>query len=315
MKASPRKRILFLLAIFCVLLGVGALLYYPAQELVAKSQRNQEIQQFQQAVAEGKAEAAEEAVSGQVQVPYPELLKRMQEYNKQLFETGHSGLTDAFSYTQSAFDLQQWGIPSEVIGVLTIPAMGEELPVYLGATQENLSRGVAVLGQTSMPVGGLNTNCVIAGHRGWMGNAFFREIERLEKGDTVYLTTYWGEKTYRVVDVAIILPDDTQAIKTQAGRELLTLLTCHPYAVGTHRYVVYCEAAQPQLEPSETLEAPSEPVTAPEPDTTSAADTIPPTVQVADDSVQRIQLERWLPFLAIPLLILAAAVLLWPRKK
>lgn len=315
MKASPRKRILLLLAIFCVLLGVGALLYYPAQELVAKSQRNQEIQQFQQAVAEGKAETAEEAVSGQVQAPYPELLKRMQEYNKQLFETGHSGLTDAFSYTQSAFDLQQWGIPSEVIGVLTIPAMGEELPVYLGATQENLSRGVAVLGQTSMPVGGLNTNCVIAGHRGWMGNAFFREIESLEKGDTVYLTTYWGEKTYRVVEIAIILPDDTQAIMTQAGRELLTLLTCHPYTVGTHRYVVYCEAERTQVEPPETSEAPTEPVTAPEPNPTSAADTICPTTQVADDSVRRIQLERWLPFLAVPLLILAAVVLLWPRKK
>lgn len=315
MKASPHKRLLLLLAALCILLGVGAVLYYPAQELITRSQRNREIQQFQQAVAEGKAKAAEQAASGQAQVVYPELLARMQEYNRQLFETGHSGLKDAFSYTQAAFDLQQWGIPSEVIGVLTIPAMGEELPVYLGATQENLSRGVAVLGQTSMPVGGLNTNCVIAGHRGWMGNAFFREIERLEKGDAVYLTTYWGEKTYRVVDISIILPDDTQAIKTQAGRELLTLLTCHPYTVGTHRYVVYCEAEQTPVEPPETSEAPTEPVTAPEPDPTSAADTICPTTEVADDSVRRIQLERWLPFLAVPLLIVAAVVLLWPRKK
>lgn len=310
------RKCLGALAVLCLLLGVAAVLYYPAQALLEQKQRSQEILQFQQAVTAGKIQAADQSLPGQTPVAYPELLERMQEYNKQLFETGHSGLTDAFSYTQSAFDLQQWGIPSEVIGVLTIPAMGEELPVYLGATQENLSRGVAVLGQTSMPVGGLNTNCVIAGHRGWMGNAFFREIESLEKGDAVYLTTYWGEKTYRVVDIAIILPDDTQAIKTQAGRELLTLITCHPYTVGTHRYVVYCEAEQPQLEPSETAEALTEPVTDEETDPTSSGDTvISPTIQVADDSVRRIQLERWLPFLAVPLLIVAAVVLLWPRKK
>lgn len=99
-----------------------------------------------------------------------------------------------------------------------------------------------MLGNTSAPIGGDNTNCVIAGHRGWKGADYFRHIDKLTVGDEVVITTLWETLTYTVADIQIIQPHEIERIKIQQGRDLLTLLTCHPYASGgKQRYVVYCE--------------------------------------------------------------------------
>ena len=130
----------------------------------------------------------------------------------------------------------------EIIGVLEIPALELVMPVYLGASDPHLAAGAAVLGNTSVPIGGINTNCVIAGHRGWHGADYFRHIDRLQAGDMVTITNLWETLTYAVVDVKIIQPDQVDKIKIQPGRDLLTLITCHPYASGgRQRLVVYCE--------------------------------------------------------------------------
>jgi LPXTG-site transpeptidase (sortase) family protein len=86
---------------------------------------------------------------------------------------------------------------------------------------------------------------VIAGHRGWRGADYFRHIDKLAVGDTVTLTNLWGTLTYTVADIQIIQPHEVERIKIQPNRDLLTLLTCHPYASGgRQRYVVYCERTE-----------------------------------------------------------------------
>ena len=83
---------------------------------------------------------------------------------------------------------------------------------------------------------------VIASHRGWRGADYFRHIDKLAVGDTVKLTNLWETLTYTVADIQIIQPHEVDKIKIQQGRDLLTLLTCHPYASGgRQRVVVYCE--------------------------------------------------------------------------
>lgn len=120
------------------------------------------------------------------------------------------------------------------------------MPVYLGASDAHLAAGAAVLGNTSAPIGGGNTNSVIAGHRGWRGADYFRHIDRLQVGDTVQVTSLWETLTYAVADIQIIQPHEVDKIKIQQGRDLLTLITCHPYASGgKQRYVVYCERVMP----------------------------------------------------------------------
>lgn len=177
---------------------------------------------------------------------YPELLAALQEYNRQLYAEKQCNLTDLGACEEPAADLTAYGIEDEIIGVLEIPTMELTMPVYLGASDEHLAAGAAVLGNTSAPIGGDNTNCVIAGHRGWRGADYFRHIDCLQAGDTVTLTNLWETLTYTVADIQIIQPHEVDKIKIQQGRDLLTLLTCHPYASGgRERYVVYCENCSP----------------------------------------------------------------------
>ena len=173
---------------------------------------------------------------------YPELLAVLREYNQRIYAEKQSGLVDLEACEAPASDLTAYGIADEIIGVLEIPAMELTMPVYLGASDAHLAAGAAVLGNTSAPIGGDNTNCVIAGHRGWRGADYFRHIDRLQVGDTVKLTNLWEILTYTVTDIEIIQPHEVDKIKIQQSRDLLTLLTCHPYASGgKQRYVVYCE--------------------------------------------------------------------------
>lgn len=176
---------------------------------------------------------------------YPELLAELQAYNQRIYTEKQSGLVDLEACEEPAVDLTAYGIDDEIIGVLEIPTMELTMPVYLGASDAHLAAGAAALGNTSAPIGGDNTNCVIAGHRGWRGADYFRHIDKLAVGDTVKLTNLWETLTYTAADIQIIQPHEVEKIKIQQGRDLLTLLTCHPYASGgRQRYVVYCERTE-----------------------------------------------------------------------
>ena len=122
---------------------------------------------------------------------YPELLAELQAYNQRIYTEKQSGLVDLEACEEPAVDLTAYGIDDEIIGVLEIPAMDLTMPIYLGASDSHLAAGAAVLGNTSAPIGGDNTNCVIAGHRGWRGADYFRHIDKLAVGDTVKLTNLW----------------------------------------------------------------------------------------------------------------------------
>ena len=177
---------------------------------------------------------------------YPELLADLQAYNQRIYAERQSSLVDLEACEEPAVDLTAYGIEDEIIGVLEIPVMELTMPVYLGASDAHLAAGAAVLGNTSAPIGGDSANCVIAGHRGWKGADYFRHIDRLQVGDTVTLTNLWETLTYTVADIQIIQPHEVDKIKIQPSRDLLTLITCHPYASGgKQRYVVYCERVLP----------------------------------------------------------------------
>ena len=176
---------------------------------------------------------------------YPELWADMVRYNEAIYTQGQAGLSCEYDYQKPSFTLTQYGLADEVFGVISIPAMELEMPIFLGATEQHMAEGAAHLSQTSLPIGGTNTNSVIAGHRGYNGASYFRYIDKLKVGDAVYITNLWERLTYRVCEIKIIDPHDVTEILIQPGRELLTLLSCHPYASGgRQRYVVYCERVE-----------------------------------------------------------------------
>lgn len=188
---------------------------------------------------------------------FPELHQAMEAYNSSLFTQEQAGLTGPAAYEAPGIDLSNYGLEvSNSVGYLHIPAIDVTLPLYLGASKAHMALGATVLGQTSLPIGGDNTNCVIAAHRGYSGIPYFREIEQLQVGDLVEVTNPWETLRYAVSAIAIILPDDVEAVKIQPGRDMITLLTCHPYRISTHRYLVYCQ----RIPDAETAPQAAEPV-------------------------------------------------------
>lgn len=174
--------------------------------------------------------------------PYGKLYEAMAEYNERIYAEEQKGLSDPWAYEAAGIDLPAYGFEDGVAAVLSIPAIELEMPVYLGASYDNMAAGAAVLGQTSLPIGGDNTNCVIAGHRGWNGAAYFLNIDKLQEGDEIQLINLWETMNYTVTEIRIIEPTDIKQVLIQEDRELLTLMSCHPYASGgKYRYLVFCE--------------------------------------------------------------------------
>ena len=279
---------------------------------------------------EAEVEAGTNAATAtESKTAYADLLSAMRAYNQEIYENGQSGLVDAWSFQDSAFDLSDYGVETEIIGYVTIPSMDSELPIYLGATSANMRKGAVNLGQTSLPIGGENTNCVLAAHRGYSGIAFWRDIEKISIGDYVYVTNLWEELTYQVYSIEIIYPDDIDKILIQEGRDLLTLVTCHPYGGnGIYRYVVYCERVETQVtepEPdSKTEESGSAVVeleiteTAAETETQSDGSIITPDDYTFESSEDRIEAELALQKIGIALVAamlagILIAVIRWVR--
>ncbi len=171
-----------------------------------------------------------------------EARRRFESYNERV-RTGQAGaINDPFTTADAAGLGLETG-QDDLIGSISIPKMGCNLPLYFGASEENMAKGAAVVAGTSLPLGQADSNCVVAAHRGWTTAAMFRDIEELALGDDVYVTNFWETLHYRVAQVVVVSPDDASACAVQEGRDLLTLLTCHPYGVhpSPSRMLVYCE--------------------------------------------------------------------------
>ena len=257
MSESKRKIFFAILAVLLLLSGCIILLYPSLNGLWVDYTMRRNAEAFRSYVVLSQGVPEQEAshvvnpqpepTQPQSQLPseHPQLWLDMKTYNEAIFREGQESLSNPTAYEESSFYLADYGLESEVFGVLSIPRLSLEMPIYLGASKQNMANGATVMGQTSLPIGGSNTNCVLAGHRGWNGAAYFLYINQLEPGDTVTVTNLWETLTYEVVETQIISPNDVDAIHIQPNRELLTLLTCHPPASGgKQRYLVFCERVQ-----------------------------------------------------------------------
>ena len=119
----------------------------------------------------------------------------MVRYNETIYTQGQTGLSCEYDYQKPSFRLSDYGIGDEVFGVISIPVMELEMPIFLGATEQHMADGAAHLSQTSLPIGGENTNCVIAGHRGYNGASYFRYIDKLKVEGLCFLQNREGLAT------------------------------------------------------------------------------------------------------------------------
>ena len=193
------------------------------------------------------------------------------------------------------------------------------MPIFLGASYNNMASGAAQLGQTSMPIGGKNTNCVIAGHRGWNGSRYFVDIELMERGDMVYIDNLWGTLLYKVTDIKIIEPSDINSILIQKNKDMVTLITCHPYLENNYRYAVFAERTYDDAQPENDASVDGNNIKSNERASTSAAageNTAPENTIAENRSVSELRLgaER-MSYVIVPIILIILAVSLFVINK
>lgn len=228
------------ISIVLILVGLSLSLYSPVCQYYYTVRVEKTINEFENRIKNAGISNEKESEETENHA-FDQLYRLIVQYNKKLYETKQKNLIDPFSYEQVDFNLKQFGFEDDMIGYITIPKIDIKLPIYLGANKENMKKGAVHLTQTSLPIGGLNTNAVIAAHRGINTAAMFREIQKLEINDEITITNFRETLVYRVTKVKIINPTDIDEIFIQDGRDLVTLITCHPYRHNYQRYVVYCE--------------------------------------------------------------------------
>ena len=141
---------------------------------------------------------------------------------------------DRFPSDESTLDVTGTGI----MGYITIEKIGVELPIYHGTSDAVLQVAAGHLEGTSLPVGGASTHAVISAHRGLPSAKLFTNLDQLEVGDTFTITVLDRTLTYEVDNIFIILPTETDSLKVVDGKDYVTLMTCTPYGINTHRLLV-----------------------------------------------------------------------------
>lgn len=216
--------------IVIILFGAGVLLFcYPfiSNYLVSRNQLR-EIEVYEKAVED--TDDATLAIA----------LKEAQEYNESLL--GKGMVKDPFADDEETEDTEYEDLlninGNSVMGSIEIPVINITLPIYHGTSDEILQEGVGHLNKTSLPVGGKGTHAIIAGHSGLPNAKIFTDLDLLEIGDVFYIHCLNETLAYKVDQIKVVEPDDTDDLAIDPNQDYVTLVTCTPYGVNSHRLLV-----------------------------------------------------------------------------
>lgn len=137
---------------------------------------------------------------------------------------------------------------------LAIPSIDVRLPVYHGTSEATLQKGLGHLYGSALPTGGEGFHSVITGHTGLTTATLFDDLVDVQIGDAIYVSTFGERMKYQVYGTEIVLPDETDSLRAEAGRDLLTLVTCTPYGINTHRLLVHAERVPMDPEEAQVLD-------------------------------------------------------------
>lgn len=236
-----RRKLVFFLSL---VLGLGVVNYPAVSQWVNQKSQSRTVEQYTQQISAISAEKKRE------------ILQQAYEYNEQLAQN-HQQLQDGFTAEQkndaryeSLLSLSEDGM----MGYINIPAIAVELPIYHGTDSMVLQKGVGHVIQSSLPVGGNNTHAVLSAHTGLADKTLFTDLDQLQVGDRFTLQILDETLTYEVENIVTVLPYETDRLNIQPGRDLVTLVTCTPYGINSHRLLVtgerIVEGAQEDAQPA-----------------------------------------------------------------
>lgn len=237
-----------LLAVVLFILGVGIFSYpFVASWLYQKSALQVQVE-YQEAVDTIDPERLSS------------LLQGAREYNEALLTAGVI-LTEPFDPDRYDVDAMYMKLPTDnpEIGYVTIPKLNVTLPIFHTTTNEVLAIGAGHIPHTSLPVGGPDTHSAISAHCGLPNAEMFTHLDTLQKGNTFQIGILGLTLTYRVYDIEVVLPDEIDSLAIQPGKDLVTLITCTPIGINSHRLLVHGERI-PNEVVTQVLEEEPEPI-------------------------------------------------------
>lgn len=211
------------------------------------------------------AENSEDVVAGWPAIQVDRALAAARDYNRRLAEAPQSLLETAVTDANGAVAMTSGSSSSDasaqvrssaaatsspgdydgllntgngVMGTVRIPKISVDLPIYHGTSATALTSGIGHLQGSSLPVGGASTHAVLTGHRGLIKAAMFTRLDEMREGDEFFIDVLGKSLRYRVDRIAVIDPDDTTRLTVTPGEDRVTLMTCTPYGVNTHRLLV-----------------------------------------------------------------------------
>lgn len=219
--------------IFCVIIfitGLGIASYPFISNMVAQRHASQVVKDYETNVEEMDEEKID--VMKEAAKKYNEQLSNVVSVDDEN-ENNEQG--------ESYVDLLNIG---ESLGYITIPKIDVNLPIYNGTSQDVLSKGVGHMEQSSYPLGGVSTHCVLTGHRGLPSAVLFTDLDKLEIGDEFYLHVLDEILAYKVDQIKVVEPNESGDLEIIDGKDYCTLVTCTPYAINSHRLLVRGERTE-----------------------------------------------------------------------
>lgn len=226
-----KQKILTILAIMVFLVGLS-LLAYPAVSNLLYEKDQEELMEHYDSIVRENLTADEQAAE----------LQECMDYNRGLLQGGVL-LTDPFDKSQLDPSAMPYAGLLNVdqeggMAYLRIPAIDVELMIYHGTEEEVLQKGVGHLQGSSLPVGGTGTHCVLSAHTGLNDKKLFTDLDQLKNGDIFYIHVLGEILAYQVDQIRVVLPEETEDLKINAQEDYVTLVTCTPYGINTHRLLV-----------------------------------------------------------------------------
>ncbi|EGP5278768.1 class C sortase [Enterococcus faecium] len=224
---KPKKRkLLDLLMLFLLLSGIGILAYPFVSDALNNYLDQQIISHYQQ-----QAVKENEAVMAKIQ-------ENMTKKNQQLAKKGGNPGVDPFTKKKEPVKKDRTYFEKHTIGILTIPKINVNLPIFDQTTMKLLEKGACLLEGTSYPIGGKSTHAVLSSHRGLSQAKLFTNLPQLKIKDHFYIEINGQYLAYQVDQIKTVEPTETEALQIQEDQDLVTLVTCTPYMINSHRLLV-----------------------------------------------------------------------------
>lgn len=220
------------LPVLVILIGFGLLLYPSLSNFLVEVNGSRAVASYDDAVASMDDQRYEELMSQAL--AYNERLAASASGVDLLEAEAGGGLAPEY---EQLLDVAGTGM----MGYITIPKIGVTMPVYHGVSEPVLQVGAGHLPDTSLPVGGESSHCVLSGHRGLPSAKLFTDLDQLAEDDVFYLKVLDRVLAYKVYAVETVLPTETSSLAIEQGRDLVTLVTCTPYGVNSHRLLIHAE--------------------------------------------------------------------------